>query len=323
MDNVSLIHSFVESVIASKSTLLANIELRVEPIGDALQLWAKQEGMIASARWIQNTPRITVKDTAQNWSDLHNTLLAHHFLPTQPSATRGFYQYELANVPQGYEVHYTDGLLLLQAWWQYQQQNDLGFLGLLLWSNRTWNPIRAIECEHGMLKIASWGSQINLQPSQRAIWLIKSDYIASAPVHPLPTIPLAQEAAAPSAQKSDNSPTTLLSQISPAKCIGNYLVEAGLLSTAQVDVILSDQAATGLRFGEIVASRGWLKEQTIEYLMKHLIAPQQSVPQLVGNSTEQLPERRPARQKDLSLRSIHERETLVVSMAALDEEMNN
>jgi hypothetical protein len=90
-----------------------------------------------------------------------------------------------------------------------------------------------------------------------------------------------------------------------------------------VDVILSDQAATGLRFGEIVASRGWLKEQTIEYLMKHLIAPQQSVPQLVGNSTEQLPERRPARQKDLSLRSIHERETLVVSMAALDEEMNN
>jgi len=58
------------------------------------------------------------------------------------------------------------------------------------------------------------------------------------------------------------------------KPIGSYLVEAGLLTQAHVDVALVDQAATGMRFGDILVLRGWIKEQTIEYLMKKIIVPE-------------------------------------------------
>lgn len=62
--------------------------------------------------------------------------------------------------------------------------------------------------------------------------------------------------------------------VMPAKRLGGYLIEAGLLTTAQVDVALNDQEATGLRFGEVIAARGWVKQQTIDYLMKKVVVPE-------------------------------------------------
>ena len=48
-----------------------------------------------------------------------------------------------------------------------------------------------------------------------------------------------------------------------------------MLTLAQVDVVLNDQKLTGMRFGEILATRGWVKQQTIEYLMQKVILPEQ------------------------------------------------
>ncbi len=50
------------------------------------------------------------------------------------------------------------------------------------------------------------------------------------------------------------------------KRLGSYLVEAALLTPAQIDVALVDQAAVGVRFGEVLALRGWIKQQTIRAL---------------------------------------------------------
>jgi hypothetical protein len=60
----------------------------------------------------------------------------------------------------------------------------------------------------------------------------------------------------------------------PPKKIGCYLVDAGLLTAAQISVALNDQQSTGMRFGEIVVARGWLKEQTVEWIMKKVVEPE-------------------------------------------------
>lgn len=61
---------------------------------------------------------------------------------------------------------------------------------------------------------------------------------------------------------------------SNTKRLGSYLLEAGLLTPAQVHVALNDQKATGMRFGEILVARGWLKEQTVEWIMQKVIVPE-------------------------------------------------
>lgn len=60
------------------------------------------------------------------------------------------------------------------------------------------------------------------------------------------------------------------------KPLGAYLVEAGLLSPAQVEVILADQQRIKMRFGEIVAARGWVKQETVEYFVLKIISPDRS-----------------------------------------------
>ena len=60
------------------------------------------------------------------------------------------------------------------------------------------------------------------------------------------------------------------------KRLGNYLMEAGLLTPDQLAVALADQRTTGMRLGDILARRGWVKEATIEYLMKKVVLPERS-----------------------------------------------
>ena len=56
-----------------------------------------------------------------------------------------------------------------------------------------------------------------------------------------------------------------------SKRIGSYLIDAGLLTASQVDVILADQAHTGLLFGEIAIARGWITEETLEFIYEKVI----------------------------------------------------
>lgn len=59
------------------------------------------------------------------------------------------------------------------------------------------------------------------------------------------------------------------------KLLGMYLVEAGLITPAQLDMATEEQKVDGSRrLGEILARRGWVSQQTIEYLMENVVCPQ-------------------------------------------------
>jgi hypothetical protein len=77
------------------------------------------------------------------------------------------------------------------------------------------------------------------------------------------------------------------------KPLGAYLVEAGLLSEAQVAVALTDQSSISMSLGEILVTRGWVKQQTIEYLMQKVILPERetkhSKPELEFGLAKQKP----------------------------------
>ncbi|MCC5897554.1 MAG: hypothetical protein JJU32_06495 [Phormidium sp. BM_Day4_Bin.17] len=59
------------------------------------------------------------------------------------------------------------------------------------------------------------------------------------------------------------------------KRLGAYLLEAGLITPAQIQVAAYDQQVTGKRFSEVIVDRGWIKQQTIDFLIKHVINPEQ------------------------------------------------
>jgi hypothetical protein len=76
------------------------------------------------------------------------------------------------------------------------------------------------------------------------------------------------------------------------KRLGSYLIEAGLLTPAQVDVALNDQKLTGMRFGEILDMRGWVKQQTVDFIMRKVIVPERQA--LAQAQRVKQPAQRPA-----------------------------
>ncbi len=60
----------------------------------------------------------------------------------------------------------------------------------------------------------------------------------------------------------------------PQRRLGSYLLEAGLISPAQIEVVLNDQQTMQeMRFGEVLVARGWIKPETIDFVMKRVVEP--------------------------------------------------
>ncbi len=70
------------------------------------------------------------------------------------------------------------------------------------------------------------------------------------------------------------------------KRLGAYLLEAGLLEPAQIQVANYDRAVTGKRFSEIVVEHGWIKQQTIDFFIKKIVIPEQRAAQRHGTYAE-------------------------------------
>ncbi|WP_413161936.1 WecB/TagA/CpsF family glycosyltransferase [Capilliphycus salinus ALCB114379] len=52
--------------------------------------------------------------------------------------------------------------------------------------------------------------------------------------------------------------------------IGHYLKAANLLSDHQIEAILIEQSQTRMRFGEIAVEKGWLKNETVDSILRYL-----------------------------------------------------
>jgi hypothetical protein len=62
-------------------------------------------------------------------------------------------------------------------------------------------------------------------------------------------------------------------QNSTSKPLGAYLIEAGIISSEQLEIALKKQSHSGKRLGRILVDCGWIKQQTIEYLIEAVVLP--------------------------------------------------
>lgn len=58
----------------------------------------------------------------------------------------------------------------------------------------------------------------------------------------------------------------------PSEPLGFYLKAAGLLRQEDIDIILKEQRHLGVKFGTMAVLKGWLKEKTLDFFLKHITA---------------------------------------------------
>jgi len=54
-----------------------------------------------------------------------------------------------------------------------------------------------------------------------------------------------------------------------------YLLESGLVTQAQLQVLQYDRQMTGKDFSEILMDRGWVRKKTLDFLVDRVIIPEQ------------------------------------------------
>jgi thioredoxin reductase len=64
------------------------------------------------------------------------------------------------------------------------------------------------------------------------------------------------------------------------KRLGTYLLEAGLVTSEQLKIALKEQKDNPLLLGHLLSKKGWVNQQTIEYLVENVILPTQQVARL-------------------------------------------
>jgi hypothetical protein len=70
---------------------------------------------------------------------------------------------------------------------------------------------------------------------------------------------------------------SMVSVFRRAKPLGLYLVEAGLVTSEQLETALDEQKGTAMPIGQVLSSRGWINQQTIEYMMDRVILPEREL----------------------------------------------
>lgn len=69
---------------------------------------------------------------------------------------------------------------------------------------------------------------------------------------------------------------TELRQIA-TKPLGAYLVEAGIVTSNQLETALLEQQKTEQRIGEVLSAREWVKQETIEYIVEKIVLPEREI----------------------------------------------
>ncbi|MBE9190402.1 hypothetical protein IQ230_08520 [Gloeocapsopsis crepidinum LEGE 06123] len=60
------------------------------------------------------------------------------------------------------------------------------------------------------------------------------------------------------------------------KLLGRYLIEAGFINSEQLQAALVAQQSEKKRIGEILVNQGWVKRQTLEYLVEKVVLPERN-----------------------------------------------
>lgn len=73
--------------------------------------------------------------------------------------------------------------------------------------------------------------------------------------------------------------------IQPQKdALGYYLQQAAILNAAQIEVILAEQRATGVRFGTVAVFQGFLRSTTLDFFLANLFPQELHVSPFVNMS---------------------------------------
>jgi hypothetical protein len=172
LDDTKLIEKFIQG----SNQLLASDRMRLEVNGAVSQLIARNGDPIA-IMYLQQKPRSAiVKQNSLFVEILDRSLQNSGFVMTGDASRAGFIEYKYYLAPAGYQVFYTDPVILWKKWWpteRFQNKRRLN-MDILVRLKDNWYPIQDIVVSGGNFTIKTIAGQILLQREGKVLWLAQN-----------------------------------------------------------------------------------------------------------------------------------------------------
>ncbi|RUT07620.1 hypothetical protein DSM106972_018800 [Dulcicalothrix desertica PCC 7102] len=190
LDDVSLIKEYIQG----KNKLGFNNNLRVEPVGETIQLLTKKGVMLASVNIASQFKVVLVRQDSNYWELINKILLENSLMPTGKLVNE-LMRYEYHPIPRGYQINYAEANQLWQYWQRNINQNTDGTrrLNLLVFNPEGWQPIKDVGLSNETVFIKTYASDVVIHNCSRIAWLApireSFDSLPQKPTFVKPTVP--------------------------------------------------------------------------------------------------------------------------------------
>ncbi len=178
MSDEALLQEFIGSVLRGDGALYANSNLQVEPVLHSLQLFSKQDGLIASVN-IKKVPiGIDVREETEYWDFLHRSLVEQNYLPISHKVYPKTFRYQYCPAPDGYQACCSTAKDLWRICWgrgfglRHGIPLDMLFLAPSATERQkhVWQPLRGMDCDLGKLEIKLLGMKHIVDGQDLVVW---------------------------------------------------------------------------------------------------------------------------------------------------------
>jgi len=171
-DDITLIQTFVQNFSQGQAILLSNPNLRIESVGDTIQLLGKKEGLVVKGTLTEKPRSALVKRNSRYWELIHQALFAHSFFPIG-QVKEGVYCYQYYPIPKNYQMHCTEAFDLWLAWCKQQnRKQDPGIsMNIIMLKQGTWKPVLEMDYSYdNSLYVKTIGETVTIDRTEMLIW---------------------------------------------------------------------------------------------------------------------------------------------------------
>ncbi len=196
LDDISLVTEYIQG----KNKLGFNNNLRVEPVGETIQLLTKKGVLLASVNVASRFKIILVRQNSNYWELINKILLENSLMPTGKLVNE-LMRYEYYPIPRGYQINYAEANELWQYWQRNINQNTdcIKRLNLLVFNPEGWQPIKDVGLSNETVFIKTYSSDVVVHNCSRIAWLAPTrdsetyhsqndNFVKSIPQNSLPAI---------------------------------------------------------------------------------------------------------------------------------------
>ncbi len=173
-DDMALIQTLVQNFVQGQAILLANANLRAEPVGDTIQLIAKTEGVILKATLTDNPRTALVNRSSRYWELIHQAMFANSFFSNISTQNQGFYSYKQRPIPKKYQMFCTSILELWHVWSAHTNNlapHSRAPMDIIMLKDGIWIPIKDVICGYGKnVYIKTVGDKVAVDRADMLIW---------------------------------------------------------------------------------------------------------------------------------------------------------